>query len=86
MISKPFSARVSPVSVSLSLATAPISPACNSVTGCMVLPMGLLDVRQALGGTLVDVLQVGVVLNDAGIDAEEVDTRPANGSAVVLKT
>ncbi len=35
-----FSANVSPVNVSFSFATAPTSPACNSVTGIKVLPSG----------------------------------------------
>ncbi len=41
--------------------------------GLQGLAVRAAEVGQALGGILVDVLQVGVVLNDAGIHAEEVD-------------
>ena len=47
--------------------------------GLQGLAVRAAEVRQAFGGILVDVLQVGVVLNDAGIDAEEVD---ASGEGV----
>ena len=65
--------RVSPVSVSFSLATAPMSPACSSVTGSMVLPIETADVRQALGGAAAGVDQIGVVLHHAGDHLEVSD-------------
>ena len=61
------SASVSPVSVSCSFATAPISPACNSVTGWMVLPSKRADVREALVAPPMRALtQMRVVFQDAG--------------------
>ena len=68
------SPRVSPVKVSLNFATAPISPACSSVTGIAVLPCMDDDVRELLGGAASEVLQRGVVLQHAGEDLEEGDT------------
>jgi hypothetical protein len=61
----PFPASVSPVSVSFSLATAPISPAWISVTGWRVFPCGLpmWASRSVPRG---DVEQVGVVFHRAG--------------------
>ena len=56
---------VSPVTVSLSLATAPMSPALRSVTGWMVLPSRAADVRQPFGGAAAGVDEIGVVLDDA---------------------
>ena len=57
--------RVSPVTVSFSFATAPMSPALRSVTGSMVLPFETADMRQAFGGAAAGVDEIGVVMNDA---------------------
>ena len=61
-ISDALSASVSPVSVSFSLATPPISPACSSVTGVDAFAQQRADVRQPLRGAGARVDQVGVVL------------------------
>ena len=59
------SPRVSPVRVSFSLATAPMSPACSSVTGAIVLPW---DARcgKNVRSAAVRVRQVRIVLDGAG--------------------
>ncbi len=65
-MSEAFSASVSPVRVSFSFATPPISPACSSVTGVNGLAEQRADVRQTFGSAGARVHQVRVVLEHAG--------------------
>src|ERR1041385_4164642 len=81
----PFSASVSPVSVSFSLATAPRSPACSSVTGLSVLPWGVETCARRSGALLLILTRLASFLTAPVITRKKV-MRPANGSAVVLKT
>ena len=60
------SSSVSPVRDSFSLATPPISPACNSGTGWMVFPNRAPDVGQPFGAAGARVYQVGVVSYNPG--------------------
>ena len=78
------SASVSPVRVSFSLATAPISPACNSVTGRKVLPKGtpIWARRSAVSRFVLKTLISFFMTPESTLKNE---IRPANGSAVVLK-
>ena len=81
----PFSARVSLVWVSLSLATAPRSPARSSVTPCWVLPCITVSAPSRS-------LQSRVALcadeSDRSVPAatRNIVMRPANGSAMVFQT
>ena len=67
------SPRVSPVKVSLNFATAPMSPACSSVTGTAVLPCMDRNMREFFGRAAGEVLQRSVVLQHAGKYLEEGD-------------
>ena len=76
---------VSPVSVSLSFATAPISPAWSSVTGVIVLPSSvpMCDRRSPPPRAEFTRLASFFITPDMTL---KYDTRPANGSATVLNT
>ena len=73
MISKPFSASVSPVSVSFELGHGADIAGVQFGDGLQRFAVRAAQVRQAFRRILVHVLQVAVVLDDAGIDPEVVD-------------
>ena len=77
---------VSPVSVSFSFATAPMSPACSSGTGIAVLPCMTAKGARAFP----DVLRVKFCTVASFFSTPEKTLKkemcPANGSVMVLKT